>query len=115
MQRQISGDNPDMETRFFVGRCVSSGVVRIIDLEAACELCLTIRQMTMITKYTPFFGLRGGDMSVGDPDKPLSRSHLTLRLPNMYLQGVMADDLELAFQKFIALLQLSFSRQRPGL
>ena len=88
---------------------MSSGVVRIIDLEAACELCLTIRQMTMITKHISFFGLQGGDMSVGDPRKIIYRSHLVLRVPSiMHLQGVMADELEFAFYKFVCLLQLSF-------
>lgn len=105
MRRQIHGGNPDMNTRYFVGRCVSSGIVRIIDLQRACEYELSIRQMSRVAKNAPSFGLQGGGLFVSKPFLGFSGSYITFRTPGMYLEGVMSDDLEVAFGKFFLLMK----------
>ena len=114
MLREIKGkDTPDMHTRFYVGRCVATGVIHGIDLERACEIVLTIRQMSLLAKHACVFGLTdSGDMSVGTSEQEMRGHYIILSLRNLQMQGCMSDDFDDAFQRFLRLLQISFSPKK---
>ena len=110
MKREIVGDGRlDMHSRFYVGRCVVSGVVRAIDFENACELVLTIGQMSMLANNATTFGLTTrGDMSVGTPDQKIRGDYIVLSMSNLEMHGCMDDDFNAAFKRFVCLLRNSF-------
>lgn len=110
MIREIIGEGtPDMHSRFYVGRCVASGVVRVIDFENACELILTIRQMSMLANNATFFGLTNrGDMSIGTPCQQMRGNYIIMSMRNVQMHGCMDDDLNAAFERFVWLIRMSF-------
>lgn len=114
MRREVVGRHtPQMDMRYFIGRSIAGGTVRIIDLESACEVSLNIEQMTRLTKKVAIFGLTDeGDMSVGAPEQMLHGNYITLTIPGqMCLQGVMAEELDVTFDNFLALLHTSQMRR----
>ena len=112
MKRDIKGDvTPDMYTRFYVGRCPESGVVRCIDFEKSCEIVLTIRHMTTLANHSSIFGLTNrGEMSIGTPGQPMRGKYIILSVRNLKFHGCMDDDFETAFQRFVWLVQVSFGK-----
>ena len=110
MMREIIGDGtPDMHSRFYVGRCVANGVVRAIDFKNSCELVLTIPQMTMLANNATIFGLTNrGDMSIGTPDQQMCGNYIIMSMRNLQMHGCMDDDFNVAFERFVLLIRMSF-------
>lgn len=101
MQRRIVGDHPDLTSRYFVGRCISSGVVGIVDFEGCCEIPLTIAQMSALAANASVFGITaGGKLSVGCPGNRLRGAFIELQTKKMHMHGAMADELHIAISQF---------------
>lgn len=101
MQRRIVGDHPDLTSRYFVGRCISSGVVGILDFEGCCEIPLTIAQMSTLAANASVFGITaGGKLSVGGPEDRLRGAFIELQMKKMHMHGAMANELHIAFSQF---------------
>ena len=100
MKRQITGDSPELTSRYFVGRCTFTGIIRILDFERACEIPLTIKQMATLAANSSKFGItKGGYLSVGSPEDNLRGTFIELEMKKMHMHGYMSNDVDTAFSQ----------------